>query len=178
MPLHVYEDCRSLASITIPDSVTSIGDESFYGCNALQYKVKNNIKYLGNANHPYVVVIGVTDKTLTSYTIENSVKVICNSAFENCSSLTSVVIPDSVTCIGYKAFFGCESLTSINIPNSVTSIDKYAFWGCTSLTNVAFKNTSGWTAGDTSLSSSDLANSSTAAKYLNSTYEDCSWKRS
>ena len=94
------------------------------------------------------------------------------------TSLTSIEIPDSVTSIGNWAFSECSSLTSIEIPDSVTSIDKYAFWGCTSLTNVAFKNTSGWTAGDTSLSSSDLANSSTAAKYLNSTYEDCSWKRS
>ena len=87
--------------VTIPDSVTYIGDSAFMNCSSL-----------------------------TSVTIPDSVTGIGNDAFLCCSSLTNVIIPDSVTSIGYRAFDGCSSLTSITIPNSVTSIGILAFYGC------------------------------------------------
>ncbi|MGN1060833.1 MAG: leucine-rich repeat protein, partial [Candidatus Coproplasma sp.] len=82
------------------------------------------------------------------------------------------------------AFYYCSSLTSVTIPNSVTSIGAWAFYGCDSLTSVTFENISGWwrltdstaTSG-TSISSTDLANTSTAAEYLRSTYYNYYWKR-
>ena len=103
-------------SITIPDkvtnnqkeySVTSIGDDAFFGCTGL-----------------------------TSITIPNSVTSIGARAFYGCTGLTSIDIPNSVTSIGDYAFYGCAGLTSINIPNSVTSIGTGAFSGCTSLDKV------------------------------------------
>ena len=103
-----FYGCISLTSVTIPDSVTSIGGSAFYNC-----------------------------KSLTSVTIPGSVTSIDKDAFCFCRSLTSVTIPDSVTSIGRYAFSYCESLTSVTIPDSVTSIDRYAFYGCKSLTSVA-----------------------------------------
>ena len=99
-----FEGCSSLTSITIPDSVTSIGKRAFEGCSSL-----------------------------TSVTIPNSVTSIEWNAFSGCSSLTSITIPNSVTSIGEWAFNGCSSLISITIPNSVTSIGDRAFRGCSSL---------------------------------------------
>ena len=95
----------------IPNSVTSIGDRAFSGCD-----------------------------TLTCINIPDSVTSIGESAFYECSSLTSINIPDSVTSIGDKAFYECHSLTSINIPDSVTSIGDFAFYKCFSLTNINIPN--------------------------------------
>ena len=82
-------------------SVTSIGNNAFWGCSGL-----------------------------TSVTIPNSVTSIGDKAFYYCRGLTSVTIPNSVTSIGKSAFSFCTGLTSITIPNSVTSIDESAFDFC------------------------------------------------
>ena len=97
---------------------------------------------------------------------------------------TLFAIPDGVTSVGEDAFYYCSSLTSITIPDSVTSIGVGAFSRCSSLTSVIFENTQGWWYSDsssatsgTNISSSDLADSATAAKYLTHTYDNYYWKR-
>ena len=103
--------CTGLTSITIPNSVTSIGNSAFSGCTGL-----------------------------TSITIPNSVAVIGGSAFSDCSGLTSITIPNSVTAIGGYAFLRCNTLTSITIGNSVNSIGGSAFSGCNNLVRIYSKN--------------------------------------
>ncbi|MBE5742850.1 MAG: hypothetical protein E7360_06025 [Clostridiales bacterium] len=102
-----FDNCSSLTSIEIPDSVTSIGSAAFSYCDSL-----------------------------TSVVIPDSVTSIGDSAFYKCYNLTSVVIPDSVTSIGFYAFYSCDNLTSVVIPDSVTSIGEYAFYDCDGLTSV------------------------------------------
>ena len=77
-----------------------------------------------------------TNWDLTSYTIRQGTRSICDHAFGGCISLQSVTIPDSVTSIGNSAFSSCDSLQSVNIPNSVTSIGDLAFAVCDSLQSV------------------------------------------
>ena len=88
-----FEKCSSLINITIPDSVTGIGEKAFYNC-----------------------------AKLTSVTIPNSLTTIGEKAFYNCKKLTNITLPDSVMSIGGKAFYNCVKLTNITIPNGVTSI--------------------------------------------------------
>lgn len=125
-----FRGCRSLMSVTIPDSVTRIGKEAFSNCISLMsITIGNSVKSIGEE-----AFIGC--RSLTSVTIPDLVTSISKEAFSGCSSLTSVTIPDSVTSIGEDAFSRCSSLTSVTIPNSVTSIGKSAFKYCSSLTSV------------------------------------------
>ena len=119
-----FSGCESLQSITIPNSVTSIGDEAFSWCTSLQsITIPNSVKSIGNG------AFSGCD-SLQSVTIPNSVTSIGDEAFRWCNSLQSVTIPNSVTSIGDKAFSLCKSLQSITIPNSVTKIGDGAFSRC------------------------------------------------
>lgn len=125
---------NGVTSVTIPNSVTSIGDYAFRECDGMSsITINNTITSIGDGSFMYC-------SSLTSVTIPSSVTSIGDGAFNFCSELTSVTIPNSVASIGERAFGGCNSMTSITIPNSVTSIGDYAFDGCTVLTGITIPN--------------------------------------
>ena len=129
-----FSDCEYLQFITIPNSVTSIGDEVFNGCKSLQFiTIPNSVTSIGNRAFSGC-------KSLQSITIPNSVTSIGDKAFSGCYSLQRVTIPNSVKSIGDEAFSWCSSLQSVTIPNSVTKIGDYAFSVCYSLQSITIPN--------------------------------------
>ncbi len=140
--------CRGLTSITIPDSVTSIGRDVFYDCRNLTIYCEAesqpsgwNITWNGS-EHP--VVWDCKNQTTYSqglaYTLSEDETYYTVSGIGTCTD-TDIIIPSMyenlpVTKISYKAFKNCSSLTSIEIPDNVTTIDSSAFEGCTSLMNI------------------------------------------
>ena len=131
---NAFISCSSLTSINIPNSVTSIGYSAFHQCSSLtSINIPNSVTSI-----EYDAFSGCT--ALTSVNISNSLTEVPLSAFSGCSSLTSINIPNSVTSIGDDAFTNCDSLTSINIPNSITNIGSGAFSGPNSLTSVNIPN--------------------------------------
>ena len=110
---YAFYGYTNLTNVTIPTSVTSIGDYAFYNCTSL-----------------------------TNVTIPDSVTSIGVCAFSGCSGLTSVTIPDSVTTIQRGTFEGCTGLTSVRIPNSVKYfISNSIFVECTALKDVYYDGT-------------------------------------
>jgi hypothetical protein len=122
--------CTNLASAAIPNSVTNIGECAFSGCNRLTNAlIPTNLGSLSEELFDECT-------NLPSVVIPNGVTNIGIAAFGYCYSLTHATIPASVTSLGTGAFGFCTSLTGVNIPNDVTNIGDYAFQYCNHLTNV------------------------------------------
>ncbi|MCQ2340671.1 MAG: leucine-rich repeat domain-containing protein [Paludibacteraceae bacterium] len=127
--MHAFENCMSLSSITIPNSVIEIDYSAFEDCSKLtSITIPNSVTT--------IAIRAFFGAGLTSITIPNSVTEIGYSAFWGCRDLKSVTISNSVTTIAEQTFNRCSSLTLVNIPNSVTTIKNMAFRACTSLTSI------------------------------------------
>lgn len=110
--MQAFIECASLKSVSMPESMTWIGDSAFAGCTGLE-----QVEF-----SPNLTAIGP-------------------NSFYSCNGLTSVVVPDKVTSIESLAFFGCLKLESITIPASVTTLDSTFVYGCTNLKKIEFKGT-------------------------------------
>jgi uncharacterized repeat protein (TIGR02543 family) len=126
--------CSSLVNISIPDSVTSIGDSAFAYCISLSnITLPANLSNIGNSTFQDC-------QALTGITIPNSVTSIGTYAFLENFSLTNITIPNSVTYIGEGAFKDCKNLKSAIMPDSVTSVGNYLFYNCQLLSSVRLSN--------------------------------------
>ena len=110
--MQAFIECTSLKSVSMPESMTWIGDSAFAGCTGLE-----------------------------QVEISPNLTTIWPNSFYSCNGLTSVVVPDKVTRIESLAFFGCLNLESITIPASVTTLDSTFVFGCTNLKKIEFKGT-------------------------------------
>ena len=138
-----FYGCSSLTSITIPNSMTSIGYAAFQSTSITSIVIPKSVISIGGdflGFCPSLVSIKVEDGNKFYDSREN-----CNAIIETASNTlvagcSNTTIPNGVTRIGASAFAGCSSLTSITIPNSVTSIEPYAFYFCSTLTSINIPN--------------------------------------
>jgi hypothetical protein len=128
----VFKDCTSLSTMTILDSTTSIGTETFENTALITVTLPNTLTTISNELFNSV-------STLTMITFGNAVTSVGISSFQNCTSLGGVSFPTTVTSLGEKAFSGCTSLVSSDpFPANVETVGIDCFSGCTSITAVVF----------------------------------------
>jgi hypothetical protein len=144
---YAFYGCAALTRIAIPSSMTrSVINGGFYGFSSCSNLIDITVDPL---NPTFSSVDGVLfnkdKKTLIQYPggksgdyiPPNTLTVIWDNAFRQCTGLKSVAIPDGVTLIKMSAFSGCTNMTHIEISSSVAVINDYAFWDCFSLAGIA-----------------------------------------
>ncbi|MEZ5325483.1 MAG: leucine-rich repeat protein [Verrucomicrobiales bacterium] len=147
-----FSGCRDLTGLTIPDSVSSIGDYAFAFCGLRSVTIPDSVTSIGD--YAFLQCRGLTNITLPksvttigegmfmdctilgNVTIPDGVVSIGDCAFAYCRSFTEMAIPDGVGKIGESAFTDCHRLAIVTIPDSVTSIGAGAFSGCRNLTSL------------------------------------------
>ena len=197
---NAFWNCTSLKTIQIPDNVTCINTFTFCRCSSLKsviipntvtqinsYAFKNCSKLESIVLPPSLTIINADIfngcEQLKEIIIPTGVTQIKRGAFCLCQRLSRITIPNTVTQIEQQAFMGCYKKyysninRSLTIPSSVNSIGVNAFKSCQYLESVTFENKTGWKAGDTDISESQLANPETAATLLKTTYTDVAWTR-
>ncbi len=128
--LNAFYGKNMMKSVSIPSSLTSIGDYAFSYCSSLEEVVlPNTVSSIG-----MYAFEGCT--SLASINIPTKLTALSDYLFEDCTSLTAITLPTGVKSIGFNAFMNCRNLASINFPTSLTSLDYFAFNNCTSLTSV------------------------------------------
>ena len=123
---------RGCSATVIPNSVTGIGEDAFYGSGVTSIDIPSSVAEIGESAFRNC-------SNLTSIAFSNIVKKICKYTFSGCRSLASFIIPDSVTTIEDWAFDKCSALENIVIPESVTELGNdygEVFRGCTGLKSV------------------------------------------
>ena len=123
--------------MTIPESVTSIGESAFslFSNTSVNVVIDDIDSWLTNAfvsKWPYggQMHLYLNGEEIKQLVVPNNVTTISASSFKNCAGLTSVIIPDNVTIIYGSAFEGCTNLASVSIPEGISSIGAKAFAGC------------------------------------------------
>ena len=133
---NAFCQCYKLKKIVIPSSVTSI-EPAFSWCKALtSIKVEKGNPVYDSRDNCNAIIETASNSLIAGCCktkIPNTVTSIGNSAFSHCPNLSFITIPNSVTEIGDNAFDFCEDLRTVNMSNSVTSIGAGAFGNCINL---------------------------------------------
>ncbi len=202
-----FLNAANLQSVSIPASVSLIGDRAFSTCTALKeitvdernedYRSISGDLYSHDGKTFLQYAIGKTESVcvlnnavttiaegafegaaaLTQVNFSTALTSIEKGAFRGCTALAKVELPAKLTSIGAEAFSGCTALTEVVIPASVESIGAGAFNGCKALKSVVFAETTGWSVGGSPLSGESLSNPATAATYLTNVELAGEWTR-
>lgn len=133
---NLYVGNQVITELVIPEGVTSIGDYAFFGTNFRSVTIPDSVASIG-----YAAFSNCT--SLTSVTFKDGVHYINDSAFENCTALSSVTFGNGLLSVGDEAFRH-TAVKNITLPASLRSIESTAFYSCESLTDVVFSLTDGW----------------------------------
>ena len=141
---NVFKDNKTITSIEIPNSVTSIGWSAFSNCTGLkEVHINDLVAWCGidfgsaDANPLYYAKnLFLNGELVTSLSIPAEVTGIKDYAFYNCKGVANIDIVDKVKSIGNSAFYGCSNLETLYISNTIESIGDYAFAECNNILDI------------------------------------------
>lgn len=116
---YAFRDCRELENINLPESITSIGREAFYGTAYYndESNWENGILYLHNC-----LIATKSNEINGNVVVKHGTRVIADYAFSECTNMTGIELPEGLISIGDSAFYECTSLVSLTVPDSVIHI--------------------------------------------------------
>ena len=137
-----YED--DIVSVTLPGSLTGIGDWAFNGCYTLKEVYNNSAlditagSYIYGNVAEYAVKVHNSSESESIFDDESGFAIADGVLYGYRGSATNIIIPETVTSVAEYAFAGNDQIISVSIPSGVTSIGWYAFLGCSNLVSVTF----------------------------------------
>lgn len=127
-----FYDCNSLESVTLGSGLASISNQAFYRCDKLQtVEFNEGLESIGNSVFAECI-------SLTSVALPDSLTSLGKGVFAGCTAIESVTIGSGLEKISEHAFYNNASLNNLVIPANVQEIEGYAFFGCTTLDNITF----------------------------------------
>ncbi len=158
IPSYAFENCSTLTSISLPETLTSIRYRAFANCSGLtgSLTIPDRVNYI--ESDAFSHCSGLTEivfpesltsipknacnscSGLTKVSFSESLISINEGAFMNCFKMTDLIIPEGVTSIKKNAFNNCKALKSFDIPTTISSIEESVFQGCDSLYSITLPN--------------------------------------
>lgn len=126
---YVFENCKSLKDVWVPENMKTLPRGMFKGCSSL------------------------SSVTLPQYLLS-----IDDYAFDGCTSLTDIKLPIYLNSIGYRALADCSKLTSLDLPSSLQNIGSYAFAGCNAMERIDANMAAPITASQSTFNGVDFSN--------------------
>lgn len=126
---YVFENCKSLKSVWVPENMKTLPRGMFKGCSSL------------------------SSVTLPQYLLS-----IDDYAFDGCSSLADIKLPIYLNSLGYRALADCSKLTSLDLPSSLQNIGSYAFAGCNAMERIDANMAAPITASQSTFNGVDFSN--------------------
>jgi len=131
-----FDGCTGLTSVTFPDWLQTIGWDAFSECSSLaEVAFPDALQTIGEGAFE-----GCSSLATINFGGGEALKTIGMHTFRDCSSLRSVTFPDTLQTIEEEAFSGCSNLASVAFPDALQTIGSWAFSRCSSLVSVVFGN--------------------------------------
>lgn len=124
-----FKLCNKLTSVKLPDNITSLGDETFMTCRKLSV-IELPKKLISLGQYCFM------NCNITKLTLPNSITTIGQGCFYSCSNLETVTLPQNITNLPAACFEDCKELSEITLHEGITSLGQSCFAGCSSLTSI------------------------------------------
>ena len=133
-----FINCESIKSVIIPDDITNVGKEAFFGCTGIEKVTINNVDSWCKINFSdlysnplyYGKKLYINDNLASEIILSEDITVVNTYAFYNCENIKTIILPRGLKQIKANAFYNCTGITDIFFPDTLKSIESYAFADC------------------------------------------------